>query len=156
MKFHWIWTNVWSVVFVEMSELIPNFNHILTEAKKPTPNCNLFPSVFGQKFHYFQLFVGLFSCWIFLANSFGQEFVVCFTYALFHFSECWFFTCWCAKCILVVVNKLLILLYWLGFFLLIHMFSSQAEAFNVERPCSPPETGGTLQWGCSNCRDYDR
>lgn len=25
-----------------------------------------------------------------------------------------------------------------------------------EGPYSTPETAGTLQWGCSNCRDYDR
>lgn len=92
-----------------------------------------------------------------VANSFGQEFVVFFTYtALFHFSECWPFTCWCAKCIIVVVNKLLIFDYWFELFSSNSMFLSQAEAFNVERPCSPPETGGTLQWGCFNCRDYDR
>lgn len=36
------------------------------------------------------------------------------------------------------------------------VFSKGAEAFNEERHCSPPETGGTLQWGCFNCWDYDR
>lgn len=33
--------------------------------------------------------------------------------------------------------------------------ASGEEAFNEERPCSPPETDGTLQWGCSNCWDHD-
>lgn len=56
-----------------------------------------------------------------------------------------------------IANKLLtfdIRIGKLNVFLLFRFF--QGEAFNDERPCSPPETGGTLQWGCFNCWDYDR
>lgn len=30
------------------------------------------------------------------------------------------------------------------------------EGLSAERRCSPPETGGTLQWGGFNCRNDDR
>lgn len=37
-----------------------------------------------------------------------------------------------------------------------YLFTVGGVGLSSGRPCSPQETGGTLQWGGSNCRHHDR